>query len=97
MEIYFKENLILLRRLRNMTQKELAGMLGIAQGAISNYEAGTIEPRLTNLIKMAGIFGIDVDTFLSDDLSKISLQDILNENTKRNKRLGEQAEPDKED
>lgn len=72
-------------------------MMGIAQGAISNYEAGTIEPRLTNLIKLAEIFRIDVDTLLLDDLSKISLQDILNENTKRNKRLGEQAEPDKED
>ena len=54
------------RVIANMTQSELAILLGVTVATISNYERGEREPSIDNLKKMAEIFGVTVDELIAD-------------------------------
>jgi transcriptional regulator with XRE-family HTH domain len=49
--------LIAFRKKMNMTQKEFAELMGVKQQAISRYEKGAIDPRLSFILKMLYITG----------------------------------------
>lgn len=49
-----------LRKLKNLTQRELAKQIGITQPALSNYEDGR-NPEISILTKLADFFGVTVD------------------------------------
>ena len=53
-----------LRTEREMGQKELAAILNVSVGTISNYEKGVHFPDLDSLRKMADIFDVTVDYLL---------------------------------
>ena len=50
-----------LRRQRNWSPGELAGMLHISPSAIGMYEQGRREPSLTIVAALAEIFGVSLD------------------------------------
>ena len=52
----------ILRRANNMTQKIIEILTGIDRSTISAYENGTREPSLHNLMVLADIFRISLDT-----------------------------------
>lgn len=54
----FHEQLKRLREAKNMTQEQLAGLLGIAKNTYIGYEKGEREPRLSELKKMGSVFGM---------------------------------------
>ena len=56
-----------LRLLRNMSQAELGKKIGVSAKQISYYEAGSREPRLTGLQKLADCFGVTTDYLLGRD------------------------------
>lgn len=56
-----------LREQKQITQKELADTLKVAQNTISNWEKGIREPDSKILIKLAEIFGCSVDYLLGRD------------------------------
>ena len=60
----FCKRLINLRESKDMTQKELAEIIGFQSGAISKYEKGTSQPSIRTLIKIAEIFKCSVDYLL---------------------------------
>lgn len=62
--IPLRENIALLRRRRQLTQKELANMLGLRTSTVYGYETGYSAPGRETLIRMADIFGVRVDTLL---------------------------------
>lgn len=45
----------------NLTQKELAKILGVSNTTIVNWEAGVSEPSLSNLRKISELSGIPMD------------------------------------
>ena len=51
-EIRFAENLKRLRKAKNLTQAELAGMLGVDQRTVSAWENSVAEPCLNMLAKL---------------------------------------------
>ena len=53
-----------LRTEREMGQKELAALLNVSVGTISNYEKGVHFPDLDSLRKMADLFDVTVDYLL---------------------------------
>ena len=56
-----------LKRLRckmNLTQKEVAEILGITRTVYANYEQGFREPDLLTLWKIADFFDVSVDYLL---------------------------------
>ncbi len=53
-----KSNIRFLRRKMNLSQEELATMIGLNRGNIASYESGTAEPRIANLVKMSKLFSV---------------------------------------
>ena len=70
------------REEKKMTQVEVAEVLGVKPATISKYEAGTLEPNIESLKKLAELFGISVDELLKEDefdVSKINVLEVLRE------------------
>lgn len=70
------------REKKKMTQLEVAEILGVKPATISKYEAGTLEPNIESLKKLADLFEISVDELLEEDgfdISKINILEILKE------------------
>lgn len=70
------------REEKKMTQVEVAEVLGVKPATISKYEAGTLEPNIESLKKLAELFGISVDELLKEDefdVSKINVLEVLKE------------------
>ena len=77
------EKIKLYREKKNMTQNEIAEILGVKATTISKYEAGTLEPNIESIKKLSETFGITIDELLKDegdfDISKINILEILRE------------------
>lgn len=58
----FFERLRELRVSRNMTQSQLADLLGVAKSTVSMYENGKREPDLETLEAIADIFNVDLNS-----------------------------------
>ena len=56
-------NIKALRSNRNMTQQDLADMLGVSKVTISNYEKGAVPSNSAKMLKysLAYIFQVDID------------------------------------
>ena len=82
-----------LRELRNksgLTQNEIASKLGVSGQTILNWENGIYEPKISQLIQLADLFGVTVDYLIehknnskkADDicreLEKIPIEDVIN-------------------
>jgi transcriptional regulator with XRE-family HTH domain len=72
-----KNNLKLFRDALGFTQETVSSFLGekISRGALANYEAGTREPPLDVLLKLADLYGVELSDFYEEDKDK--LQDAL--------------------
>ena len=72
----------LYRENKNMTQSEIADILGVKAATISKYEAGTLEPNIESLKKLAELFDVSIDELLKEDdfdISKIDILEVLRE------------------
>jgi transcriptional regulator with XRE-family HTH domain len=56
-----------LRKKAELTQRELAGLLGVAQNTISQWELGEREPDNDTLKSLAKFFGVSTDYLLNDN------------------------------
>ena len=68
----FGENLIELRKLHNMSQEELAELIGISRQTLSKYETGDSLPDIEKCKMIADVFGV-----LLDDLVKYNKVDNM--------------------
>lgn len=57
----------MLRKKKGLTQKQLAGILGIDQTAVSNWERGKSLPDNSNQLKLANYFNVSRDYLLGRD------------------------------
>ena len=75
------------RENKNMTQNEIADILGVKSATVSKYESGTLEPNIESLRKLAEIFEISVDELIKEenfDVSKINILEVLREQKNMN-------------
>ena len=73
------------REEKKMTQVEVAEVLGVKPATISKYEAGTLEPNIESLKRLAELFEVSVDELLKEDefdVSKINVLEVLREQKK---------------
>ena len=65
----FQRRLIELRKLKNVTQKDIADSIGISVLGYQRYEYGTREPAFRVLIALADYFNVSLDYLVarSDD------------------------------
>ncbi len=54
------------RDARSVTQKQLADAVGVSQGQISKYEAGTDLPGIDGLISIASTLGVSLDVIVGN-------------------------------
>lgn len=57
----FGENLKNLRRVKRVSQGELAEVLHISLKTVSHWETGYTEPSITQLIALADFFDVSID------------------------------------
>lgn len=84
----FKDLLVELRQDRKMTQEELAQVLYVTSGTISNYETGAHLPDIEKLIILADFFGVTTDYLLGRSGSRLS-PDVLDEVIMENRTAGD--------
>lgn len=61
----FKDNLISLRKLNNLSQEELAEKLNISRQTLSKYETGESLPDIEKCKVIAEIFGVSLDDLVN--------------------------------
>lgn len=62
-----------LRKRHQMTQAELAGMIGVSDKTISKWETGAGYPEITLLPKLASVFGVSLDYLLTGERKGIAV------------------------
>ena len=71
------QNLKQFRKMHEMTQKELADKLGLTKETIYRYENNIQDPPLSNLIRMAKLFGTSLDILAGlDDREYIDISHL---------------------
>ena len=56
-----------LRKSNNMTQMELADLMGVSYQAVSCWERGVTMPDISKLPELAKIFGVKIDELFNDE------------------------------
>jgi AbrB family looped-hinge helix DNA binding protein len=57
----FKENLIQMRKMRKMTQEDVAEKVGVTRQAVAKWESGETVPDLDKCRILAELFGVSLD------------------------------------
>lgn len=65
----FRANLQYLRAQRNMTQEQLAMLLGVSRQAISKWESEKAYPEMDKLLMVCDLFGCTLDDLVLGDVS----------------------------
>lgn len=60
----FAENLKSLRNFKQLTQKDLAKLLGLSPNCICEWEKSRSEPSIISIIKLSDIFDVSIDYLL---------------------------------
>ena len=76
----FADRLKELRKSNNLTQEDLAKILGVGKTTISMYENGNSTPNDEIKIKIADYFNVSMDYLIGKTNIKESADDILNSN-----------------
>ena len=63
----FSDNLVQLRKLKNLTQEDVAEKLGVTRQAIAKWEAGDTVPDLEKCRMLAELFEVSLDDLANYD------------------------------
>lgn len=67
----FRDNLQHLRATRNMTQEQLAMLVGVSRQSVTKWEAEKAYPEMDKLLKLCDIFGCTLDELVKGDLTDV--------------------------
>lgn len=65
----FRDNLLHLRAANNMTQEQLAVLLGVSRQAVTKWESEKSYPEMDKLLKLCQIFNCTLDELVQGDLT----------------------------
>ena len=65
MDKKFCKNLKDARKLCNLTQRQIADILGVVESCYANWEQGRTEPNIEMLRKLGAIFNIQIDDLIN--------------------------------
>lgn len=91
---YIADNLRIVRRMLNLSQKDMADKMGIERSTYSCYEIGKTEPSLYQLKCIIDIFNealnkvakeyvVDYDSLLAEHLNFLAVKNICNSKTEK--------------
>jgi transcriptional regulator with XRE-family HTH domain len=81
------DNIKYLRKKLGLTQEQFADRIGIKRSLVGAYEEGRADPRITNLINMADVFGTSVDVLINKDVSRLNESELNTSKYKRGKEV----------
>ena len=71
------------RKLKNITQEEMAALLNVTRQSYINYESGETEPSFETLKKISKILNVSIDALLDNEeyikTDKMKSDSILND------------------
>ena len=62
----FSEKLVVLRKIKHLTQDDFASAVGVSRQAVYKWESGQSYPEAQKLIEIKLLFGISIDDLLDD-------------------------------
>lgn len=62
----FCEKIVRLRKIKGITQDELASAVGVSRQAVYKWECGQSYPEASKLIELKALFGISIDDLLDE-------------------------------
>ena len=62
----FREKLVILRKIKGITQEEFACAVGVSRQAVYKWESGQSYPEVPKLLEMKLLFSISIDDLLDD-------------------------------
>lgn len=65
----FRENIIRLRSIHNMSQEEVASRIGISRQAYQKWESGESIPDINKCASLASIYGVSIDSLIEKENS----------------------------
>lgn len=68
----FGERLYELRKEKNLSQGDLAGMLGVSRQSVSKWENNNSVPDLEKIVKLSEIFGVSTDSLVKNEICEFS-------------------------
>lgn len=71
----FGENLQNLRKIKNMSQEQLAEKLDVSRQAVSKWESGSGYPEIDKIISICEIFNCNMDTLMKGKISEDTTAD----------------------
>ena len=74
----FINNLKKIRKNNNLSQEQLAEILGISRQAISKWESGSAYPEMEKIIQLCEKFNVNIDDLLHKDIREIKGEEISN-------------------
>ena len=74
------------RKLRGMSQEELASQITVSRQAVSKWELGESVPDTENVVQLSKLFGVSADYLLNDDIETDMDISVVHENSDKQKR-----------
>lgn len=71
----FEENLQFYRKKKEITQEQLAEMLGVSRQTISKWEAGASFPEMEKILQLCDMFGCSMDLLLRGNAEECAKED----------------------
>jgi len=82
-----KEQLRKIRKEKNMTQEQIAGMIHVSRQTISNWENGKSYPDIESLILLSDIYKVSLDELVRGDVKFMKKEVMKNEMEKYSKAM----------
>lgn len=68
----FSDNLKKIRKENNLSQEQLAEMLGVSRQAVSKWESNLAYPEMDKMIQIAKKFNLNIDDLINQDVSEVN-------------------------
>ncbi len=68
---YFYQNIRYLRKIKFLSQEELANRIGVKRPVIASYEEGRALPKMNTLNSLSSLFSVSIDDLLNTDLTTL--------------------------
>ncbi len=81
-EVIIAQNLIELRKSRNLKQSDLSEAIGYSDKTISRWENGTSIPDISTLVKLSEFYNIPLNDLIKENALEKSLEDPNQKNEK---------------
>lgn len=80
----FAENLLFLRKQKDITQEQLAESLEVSRQSVSKWESGQSYPEMEKLLQICSMFHCNMDTLMQGDVQKSFSEDVYGYDRQKN-------------